>query len=70
MRITEHLDRITVGLLVLWVILASTMAWRLSVAFQADRWGYALAIAMVGWLGGLVSAILGQIFLVRNRANW
>lgn len=69
-RFKRHLNRITVGLLLLWVILAGLMVWRITVAFEADRWGFAIAIAMIGWLGGLVTAILGEIFLVRNRDNW
>lgn len=69
-RFKRHINRITLGLLTLWVILAGLMIWRITVAFEVDRWGFAIAIAMIGWLGGLVTAILGEIFLVRNRENW
>ena len=69
-QLKMHWNHITVGLIVLWFILAGLMAWRIMVAYEADRWGYAVAIAMVGWLGGLVTAVLGQIFLVRNRSDW
>lgn len=66
----QRLNHLTVTLMVLWFVLAGLMIWRITVAVAADRWGYAVAIAMIGWLGGLVTAVLGQIFLVRNRDNW
>lgn len=65
-----HLNHITVGLLVLWFVLAGLMVWRIVLAVEADRWGFAIAVSTIGWLGGLVTAVLGQIFLVRNRDDW
>lgn len=66
----QHLDTITFGLLILWIVLACVMIWRIALAVDADRWGFAVAVAMIGWLGGLVTAMLGEIFLVRNRDSW
>lgn len=69
-QLKMHVNGLTITLMALWVVLAGLMVWRITVAYEADRWGFAIAIAMIGWLGGLVTAILGQIFLVRNRDNW
>jgi hypothetical protein len=61
------MNRLTIGLVVLWIILANLVIWRI---MTADNWGYAVSIALLAWLGGLVTAVLGEIFLVRNRADW
>lgn len=62
-----NINRTTVGLSILWLILVVLIVWRIT---SAERWGYAIAIALIAWLGGLVTAILGQLFLVRNQDNW
>lgn len=71
MRLLKHgMDVITGALVALWVILAGLAGWRISLAVDADRWGYVIANLGIGWLGGLVTATLVQIFLMRNRDTW
>ena len=45
------------GLVALWLLLACLTVWRVS---SAERWGFALAIALIAWLGGVVAVLTVQ----------
>lgn len=45
------------GLGFLWVVLISLVIWRIT---AAQRWGFAMAIALIAWLGGVVAVLLVQ----------
>lgn len=45
------------GLGALWLLLAVIAVWRIA---AAQRWGFALAIALIAWLGGVVAVLFVQ----------